>query len=465
MTGLHLNSSFDFALTPNFKLQGQGERESSMRVAAIAILILRANVTFAWVVNKHYQHVPRPLLPPTASLSKCTRRTKCVLSSSIQPKWWNTCDVHSLPYDSALHALEAYHRSHGDLAIPGNFVVPATNEYPVEWHGVKLGHYIYNMKWWQRHIAQHKDRVAQLNKLGFIWEKLQPQWNLFMEGMAYYRNIHGHVMVPATFVVPRDDNWPKACWDIPLGSIVQRLRLRNDFLNGENAIERKKQLDGLGFIWDVSEYKFVKFLRAIRHFDRLQTKSITSREHSIRVPSKFVVPSDESWPPDLWGFPLGAKCMAVRQKQLYVKDHPDRKQALDDIGFRFSGNATLGWLDVVHAAAIYSQMHGRVLNVPFNFVVPAPPQDAEANPHCLDSWPWPERLWGLRLGQRLKDVRLKNAYLKGPEYQQQVRRAQLDNLGFVWHPKRGRRKRFIEDNKADDNNSETTDDDEACTVI
>jgi len=127
---------------------------------------------------------------------------------------------------------------------------------------------------------------------------------------------------------------------------------------------------------------------------------------------------------------------AVRQKQLYVKGHPRRQRLLEEIGFRWSGNATLGWLDVVHAAAIYSQMHGRVLNPPLQFVVPSPPTpDSELD----DLWPWPERLWGLRLGQRLKDVRVKGAYLKGPDAH--IRKAQLDNLGFVWVPKRGRRKR------------------------
>jgi len=332
-------------------------------------------------------------------------------SSKQHPKWWNKCDAHGLSYDSALRALEAYHRNYGDLAIPGSFAVPATNEYPVEWHGVKLSLYIYNMKWWQRHISQHKDRVTQLNQLGFIWERLQPKWNLFMDGMAYYRNINGNVMVPASFVVPRHDDWPKACWDLQLGSIVQRLRVRHDFLTGENnAIKRKKQLDGLGFVWDVSEYNFVRFFRALRHFDRLKREN-----SSLRVPSKFVVPSghENGWPPDMWDYPLGARCMAVRQKQLYVKNHPDRKQALEDIGFRPNGNAhRLGWLDVVHAAAIYSQMHGRVLNVPLSFAVPAPPRDAESNSQIMDSWPWPDRLWGLKLGQRLKDVRLKGAYMK-----------------------------------------------------
>lgn len=299
-----------------------------------------------------------------------------------------------------------------------------------------------------------------------------------MESMIAYRNIYGHVLVPASFVVPRhDDHWPRACWDLPIGSIVQRLRLRHDFLTGENAIDRRKQLDGLGFVWDVSEYNFLRFFMALKHFERLSRENYSSSRDntSIRVPSTFVVPPGEEngWPPDLWEYPLGAKTMAVRQKQLYVKSHPDRKQALEDIGFRWkNGNASLGWLDVVHAAAIYSQMHGRILNVPLSFTVPAPPQGVvDSNPDCIDSWPWPERLWGLKLGQRLKDIRLKGAYLKvrsaiwrcrirrflmllcyssnvrlsdvtlkGPEAQ--VRRAQLDNLGFVWNPKRGRIKRF-----------------------
>jgi hypothetical protein len=220
-----------------------------------------------------------------------------------------------------------------------------------------------------------------------------------MEGLVNYHNIYGNAMVPASFVVPRhDEKWPQACWDQPLGTIVTRVRLRNDFLRGDQMFHRKQQLDGLGFVWDPSEEKFVLLMKALRHFDQLERHDSSSRD--LVVPSKFVVPSgrDHGWPPDLWCYPLGAKCMAVRQKQLYVKDHPHRKQALEDIGFRWSGNTKLGWLDVCQAAAIYSQMHGRELNVPFNFVIPPPPCDGDSTLQCVDSWPWPERLWGLKLG-------------------------------------------------------------------
>jgi len=185
----------------------------------------------------------------------------------------------------------------------------------------------------------------------------------------------------------------------------------------------------------VSEFKFAKFLSAVKHF-----RVIKRQQSTVRIPSKFVVPQKKGWPEELWDYPLGARSLAVRQKQLYVKGRPDRQRALEEVGFMLQGgNAKLGWLAVVQAAAIYSQMHNKVLNVPLNFVVPGPPLDADDL--CYETWPWPRRLWGLKLGQRLKDVRQKNAYLKGSDAG--IRRAQLNQLGFVWAPKRGRRKRFV----------------------
>jgi len=68
-----------------------------------------------------------------------------------------------------------------------------------------------------------------------------------MESLVYYSSMYGNVMVPSSFVIPHEDErWPKATWGYPLGNVVYRVRFRNDFLLGENAVERKNQLDGLG---------------------------------------------------------------------------------------------------------------------------------------------------------------------------------------------------------------------------
>ncbi len=50
-----------------------------------------------------------------------------------------------------------------------------------------------------------------------------------------------------------------------------------------------------------------------------------------------------------------------------------------------------------------------------------------------------EYLWEFPLGQRLRDIRLKGYYLRGK--QAPVRKRQLDALGFVWKPQRGRRRK------------------------
>ncbi len=143
---------------------------------------------------------------------------------------------------------------------------------------------------------------------------------------------------------------------------------------------------------------------------------------------------------------MGTKCCAIRQKGLFVKSQPDRIAAIEEIGFQWSGNASLGWLEVVHAAAFYSQLHRGQHNIPQTFVVPSPAKRYTANSvtspfvgvtGSRETWPWPEKLWGLKLGQWLKDIRGKGCYLKGKSAN--ARRMQLNALGFVWKPKRGPR--------------------------
>lgn len=341
----------------------------------------------------------------------------------------------ALPYNVTMLALRGYHKQHGDLVMPRRYIVPNNDaSYPSEWWGLDLSSTVYNMKWWQDHIKQRSERVVELSELGFCWQRLQPEWNIVLEALITYSSLYGDTLVPNKFVVPHgDQDWPTATWGIPLGNCVYRIRARNDFLRDPHSTAaRRDQLDGLGFIWDVPEYRFRKFYVALRIFAQWEGcgQFCRGRLQPLNVPSTFVVPESSSWPEELWGYPLGAKCTAVRQKQVYIKNHPERQTLLDELGFYWSGNADLGWLKVVHAAAIYSKLNQRQLDVPYSFRVPSRPQDNGGD------WPWPEYLWGLPLGQRLKDVRVKGAYLQGEGGVK--RRRQLDALGFQWKPRRGR---------------------------
>ena len=99
-----------------------------------------------------------------------------------------------------------------------------------------------------------------------------------MEGLLSYHAKHGSILVLATFVIPSsndNDNddivWPVATQGLPLGSIVQRIRLCRDFLSGDDGDDRRAILDKLGFVWDVGGYNFDKFVRALHFYDRLSS--------------------------------------------------------------------------------------------------------------------------------------------------------------------------------------------------
>ena len=345
-----------------------------------------------------------------------------------------------LSYESAIQCLRSYRRLHGDVVIPRRYLVPTHDLFPNEWHGKYLALTLYDMKWWNKYIRSNPDRVLELNQLGFVWGRLQEEWNLVLEALITHSQIYGHVHVHSTFFVPYgDDTWPRATWGLNLGNCVQRIRSRNDFLRCDARYSRRKQLDLLGFVWDPSEAAFQKFYHALQHYARLDGQQTTIAEtyRPLKVPMRFVVPSNSRvWPKELWDYPLGSKCNAVRSKELYIKNNSERILLLENIGFLQAGNVHLSWLDVIHASAIYSKLNGKVLDVPVNFKVPEVPSN-----HDSDEWVWPQHLWGFPLGQRLKAIRLKGAYLHSDDTG--YRKAQLDNLGFVWSPKPGRRKRSL----------------------
>jgi Helicase associated domain len=307
-----------------------------------------------------------------------------------------------LPYESAIQALRVYHDQHSHLVMPRNFLIEGDNhsQYPKEWQGLDLAGAVYDMKWWIRHVKEQPERVAELNKLGFVWERLQPEWNLILEALLTYRTLNDDLLVPTRFVVPfGDKEWSRSTWGISLGKVVHRIRSRGDFIRGPTSVKRRRQLEALGFVWDVSEHLFKIFCKALKIYSKVEAVSgVTSKRlGALKIPAHYVVPESDEWPVELWGYPLGAKCTAVRQKELYVKGHPERLKELADIGYHGGGNDSLKWLEVVHAAAIYSQMHGRNLDVPQHFVVPAPPRISYSNSTiqhvCVvgsdDAWPWP----------------------------------------------------------------------------
>ena len=56
---------------------------------------------------------------------------------------------------------------------------------------------------------------------------------------------------------------------------------------------------------------------------------------NLEVTRAFVVPSEAPWPKEAWGVPLGIRVNQIRSQEHYVKDEPERRAELDEIGFRW----------------------------------------------------------------------------------------------------------------------------------
>ena len=147
----------------------------------------------------------------------------------------------------------------------------------------------------------------------------------------------------------------------------------------------------------------------------------------MRVPSKFIVPGDDSWPRLSRNVKLGVRIAAIRSAGRYVKDHPERKAELDNMGFEWrlrdtkkgetskAANIDDLFESVYQALSIYQRRHGDV-EVPPDYEVSA------------DNPDYPEELHGLPLGGHVQGLKEKNNLIFG----RTDREDRLAQLGFVW---------------------------------
>jgi hypothetical protein len=143
----------------------------------------------------------------------------------------------------------------------------------------------------------------------------------------------------------------------------------------------------------------------------------------LRVPSKFEVPGSDQWPRFCRNLKLGVRIAAIRSAGRYVKDRPERKQELDELGFEwrlrdntYKQQVVDDLFDQVYDALVcFKDTVDGELNVPIDFVVPS-------------EEPWPESSWGLNLGGQVQAIRDKDKLVFGHE----DREKKLNDLGFQW---------------------------------
>jgi hypothetical protein len=141
-------------------------------------------------------------------------------------------------------ALEVYKSIHGDLLVPQSFVVPHDDvNYPPETWGMKLGNVVSHIRVYRCH-AQYKER---LTALGFNYE-IKPLdirgFHTIYSALEAYKTVHGDLLVPQSFVVPRSDvRFPPDAWGMKLGLNVSGIRNKGVYS------EHRAKLEELGFVF------------------------------------------------------------------------------------------------------------------------------------------------------------------------------------------------------------------------
>jgi hypothetical protein len=157
------------------------------------------------------------------------------------------------------------------------------------------------------------------------------------EALGQFKARQGHVRVPSGFKIPTASSfrvvsgrgggdpstWPDALVGLRLGDRVNTAR--KAYKDGRLTDDDIAHLESIGFVWDVHEWKYQRFMLAIR-------RHIGVYGHP-NVLQSFVVPSEAPWSEEVWGLNLGHAVMSVRSQGTYIKDHPERKQELDDLHF------------------------------------------------------------------------------------------------------------------------------------
>ncbi|SMQ86975.1 Superfamily II DNA or RNA helicase [Bacillus sp. OV166] len=85
-----------------------------------------------------------------------------------------------------------------------------------------------------------QERIERLNELGFIWDKLESQWEERFRELTEFRNETGHCLVPHRY----KENPSLGRW---AGT------QRNDYIKDKLSQGRIERLNELGFVWEVKK--------------------------------------------------------------------------------------------------------------------------------------------------------------------------------------------------------------------
>ena len=181
------------------------------------------------------------------------------------------------------------------------------------------------------------DQIKELDDLGFVWDVNDHQWQQGVRKLHDYKSENGGVMVPRNYETP--DGFKLGMW-------VASKRVAKS--KGKLSSDQIKELDDLGFVWDVNDHQWQQGVRKLHDYK--------SENGGVMVPRNYETPD---------GFKLGNWVRHKRAAKFQGTLSSDQIKELVDLGFVWDVNDHQ-WQQGVRKLHDYKSENGGVM-VPWNY--------------------------------------------------------------------------------------------------
>ncbi|MEO5571944.1 MAG: Helicase associated domain protein [Bacteroidia bacterium] len=195
-------------------------------------------------------------------------------------------------FDAMYDALVLYKEKSGSCHVPQG------KEYSV------LANWVGNVRQRYKNGILDAEKINRLEAIGFTWDYLSKSWEDMYEKLKIFKAGNGHCNVIKKFT---DDQ-----------KLITWARIQAKALTENKLTEaRKKLLNDIGFVWNVTEEKWFMMYNALKEY---------KEKYGNLRPNKHKEATAE----------LGRWCGTQRKAFLKNKIDPNRKLLLDEIGFEWS---------------------------------------------------------------------------------------------------------------------------------
>lgn len=388
-------------------------------------------------------------------------------------------DIQPLPsyleFDQVIFpCLEVYQKTFGHTDIPHDFVVPATEPWPVlAWGQFPLGTKVSTLRYreifcskkhrdllqhrirdWKWEVRDDQDLISRDEELALAqrFNHLAPRDAYICYLLQLFFRTHGHLFVPSYYITPSkgketpaeevvEENssqekphkclWPEAAQNQKLGHKIRTLRWKKQGLDPVMI----QELNQMGFLWHtrVDNWSLtilpalVVYQDVYGHLDFSQRFCIPTEDTLTSGQEGEEKQGQEGgnenpYPIYSYGMNLGKKMYNLPYSYERLPLHIQEELAAMGLKFytrkreaprnKVIERDEAHWFTcVIPALEWYQKIHGNLL-VDRHFVVP-------------DSRPWPQAIWSLHLGSHVRKLRDRKLSEK--------LRGKLEAMGFIWN--------------------------------